>query len=292
MTDINTVATDLKSVRDKLANKLTECGVTVSSTDGPTTLAKKISFIGTSETEIDSTDIYSGSTDIQQNKITFRNYLASQVTKQGTTVSDTDSILELIDKIENKTPANYYILTDDASTDMTSNYESSVGLRNSGTGTITHNSNGYYVLTNTKANSMSYIPIQVLHGKQKFIIEFDSYFPTSNSNVSTGLVVCQSSTDWCSHYANDMNLYYWGTMLSNVLTRSSVNYTSLIADWTHNKYVIDNGWFSMVLTKQSGESIYSTSQQLDSRFNTTTNDYGFPILWAANSYYIKNIKIY
>jgi hypothetical protein len=61
----------------------------------------------------------------------------------------------------------------------------------------------------------------------------------------------------------------------------------------HNKYILNSTNFSITLSDDSGNVIFSNVSTLDSSFaNTTNNKYGFPSLWAAVSYYIKNIKVY
>lgn len=228
-----------------------------------------------------------------------KNLMKTNLVNRGvTTIQSTDNLLTLADRIlevSNAGPKITYILEDSASTDSLTNYEVSQPMRNSGTSTITFDStNKYYSLNNIKKSSMSFIPIVALNGKgPNFTVEFDSYFPQASSNVSTGFVVWQSASNWSSQYANDMNVYYWGTMLNNTLSRQNLSYTPPIGAWMHNKYILNNTNFSITLSDDSNNVIFNNVSTLDSSFaNTTNNKYGFPALWAAVSYYIKNIKIY
>ena len=228
-----------------------------------------------------------------------KNLMKTNLVNRGvTTIQSTDNLLTLADRIlevSNAGPKITYILEDSASTDSLTNYEASQPMRNSGTSTITFDStNKYYSLNNKKNSSMSFIPIVALNGKEpNFTVEFDSYFTQASSNVSTGFVVWQSASNWSSQYANDMNVYYWGTMLNGTLSRQNLSYTPPIGAWMHNKYILNNTNFSITLSDDSNNVIFNNVSTLDSSFaNTTNNKYGFPNLWAAVSYYIKNIKIY
>lgn len=228
-----------------------------------------------------------------------KNIIKDNLINRGvTTITEQDTFDVLVNRIlevSNAGPKITYILEDDGNTDTLSNYEVSQPMRNSGTSTITFDSiNKYYSLNNKKNSSMSFIPIIALNGREpNFTVEFDSYFPQASSNVSTGFVVWQSASNWSSQYANDMNVYYWGTMLNSTLNRQSLSYTPPIGAWMHNKYILNSTNFSITLSDDSSNVIFSNVSTLDGRFtNTTNNKYGFPNLWAGVSYYIKNIKIY
>lgn len=97
--DFKTVADDLKIIRSTLATNLTARNITVDANDGPTTLAKKVALLNSTDTTIDSTDIYNGSTDILSNRTTFRDYLATQLTNKGITVNADDGPLTLAEKV-------------------------------------------------------------------------------------------------------------------------------------------------------------------------------------------------
>ena len=77
--------------------------------------------------------------------------LATNITAKGVSASASDGLTTLANKVlqisgDTPTPATV-IYEDDCSVDNTSDYGSSISLRNSGSSTLAYNSNGYYTIT-------------------------------------------------------------------------------------------------------------------------------------------------
>lgn len=114
--DFKTVADDLKSIRKELSDNLTARGITVNDTDGPTTLARKLALLNTTNTSLDSTEIYDSTVDLNGDCVKFRDYLASQLTAKGISVNDTDGPLTLAQKVNNILLTTNIVLTTDKTT--------------------------------------------------------------------------------------------------------------------------------------------------------------------------------
>ena len=192
-----------------------------------------------------------------------------------------------------------YFFNDDASSDNTSNYGNSTALRNNGTNTFTWDSNGYYVLTNTKANSESMRSITPLTGKTSFTLEFDAYCTATNYG-STGFIIYKDSNNW-EKLSDDCNTNkdIWEAYNRNgTFTETRRSYTSAYGQvtnnkWMHHKYTISGTTFRVVITDPNDVTVIDNSYTIPSSVLTSATQFGLDCEWGSGtSTRYKNIIAY
>ena len=153
------------------------------------------------------------------------------------------------------------IYEDDCSTDNTSDYGSSITLRNSGTSTLAYNNNGYYTITNTKSQAESFIPITDLTGlTQDFTLEYDSY--VEQVGGSSGLVIYNSSTNWIklTDDADSSKKYWYGYNDGSFHETAFYGTETSYQKWVHYKYTVQDGVFTMKVTYNDNQIAFYVAQ--------------------------------
>lgn len=190
--------------------------------------------------------------------------LASNITAKGVTASASDGLTTLANKvlqISGDTPTPTVLFEDDCSVDNTSDYGSSISLRNSGTSTLAYNNNGYYIITNTKSQAESFIPITDLTGlTQDFTLEYDSY--VEQVGGSSGLVIYNSSTNWIklTDDADSSKKYWYGYNDGSFHETAFYGTETSYQKWVHYKYTVQNGVFTMKVTYNDNQIAFYTAQ--------------------------------
>ena len=177
-----------------------------------------------------------------------------------------------------------YLFYDDASADLTSTtFGSSYALR-SGTSTVTWNSGGYYILTQTGSQRESMMQILPLNGiSSDFTVEYDSY--VEQVGGSSGLVIYNSATSWEKLTDDaDSNKKYWygyndGSFHENAFYGNATTYQR----WVHHKYTIQGTAFTMEVTDiDTGSIIVSHTETIHFTRNSNTI-YGLDSEWQRNT---------
>lgn len=213
--------------------------------------------------------------------------LATNITAKGVSASASDGLTTLANKVlqisgDTPTPTPTVLFEDDCSVDNTSDYGSSISLRNSGTSTLAYNSNEYYTITNTKSQAESFIPITELTGlTTDFTLEYDSY--VQQVGGSSGLVIYNSATEWIKLTDDsDSSKKYWygyndGSFHETAFYGTETSYQK----WVHYKYTVQDGIFTMTVTYNDTQIAFysapihftigsSTQIGLDSEWQTNT----------------------
>ena len=189
------------------------------------------------------------------------------------------------------------IFSDDASIDRTSEYGSSVALRNrTATASITWNSNGYYEITGTTERE-SYIPITGAMSTGDFEAEFDfqhTTLTTANHNAGTGIFVFNDTRHWRRSYINSyvINFGYtnggYSPSETNYDYRSDLNSGDYVeGDWVHVKVTAEGSVWTQTVT-YNGNS-FSSSFTMPNSDNS--GQLGLDVMWAGQPRYIRNIRI-
>ena len=174
------------------------------------------------------------------------------------------------------------IYEDDCSVDNTSDYGSSISLRNSGSSTLAYNSNGYYTITNNGSGKESFIPITDLTGTMgDFTLEYDSY--VEQIGGSSGLVVYNSSTSW-EKLTDDADSvkgawygYNDGSFHETKYTLSDYSYQK----WVHYKYTFEDDEFSIKIT-YNDTVLWSHTETMQTTRGSSTQ-YGLDSEWQNNT---------
>ena len=176
--------------------------------------------------------------------------------------------------------------------DNTSDYGSSISLRNSGSSTLAYNSNGYYTITNNGSSKESFIPITDLTGTSgDFTLEYDSY--VEQVGGSSGLVVYNSSTSWekLTDDGDSTRRTWYGY---NNGTFHEYGYNSSIVTnqkWVHYKYIVQGNEFHIEITYEGNVLwTYAIVMHLERNENTR---YGLDCEWQSNTKTrYRNLKAY
>lgn len=211
--------------------------------------------------------------------------LATNITAKGVSASASDGLTTLANKvlqISGDTPTPSTVLfEDDCSVDNTSDYGSSIPLRN-GSSTLAYNSNGYYTITNNNSGAESFIPITDLTGlTTDFTLEYDSY--VQQNGGSSGLVIYNSSTAWIKltdDSDSQRRLWYGyndGSFHETAFYSSETTYQK----WVHYKYTVQDNIFSMVVTYNDNLLALYTAPIGFTRDSTTK--IGLDSEWAINT---------
>ena len=191
--------------------------------------------------------------------------MAANITTKGVSASASDGLTTLAGKIlqisgDTPTPATV-IYEDDCSIDNTSDYGSSISLRNSGTSTLAYNSDGYYTITNTKNLAESFIPITDLTGlTTNFTLEYDSY--VEQVLGSSGLVIYNSSTAWVklTDDASSDKKYWYGYNDGSFHETAFYGTETSYQKWVHYKYTVQGTTFTMEVTYNDTQIAFYTGQ--------------------------------
>ena len=212
--------------------------------------------------------------------------LASNITSKGVSASASDGLTTLANKVlqisgDTPTPSTV-IYEDDCSVDNTSDYGSSISLRNGGSSTLAYNSNGYYTITNNGSGKESFIPITDLTGTSgDFTLEYDSY--VEQVGGSSGLVVYNSSTSW-EKLTDDADSvkgawygYNDGSFHETKYTLSDYSYQK----WVHYKYTFEDDEFSIKIT-YNDTVLWSHTETMHTTRGSSTQ-YGLDSEWQNNT---------
>ena len=239
--------------------------------------------------------ITNDTSDLNGSLLEMKDQLIYELGEQGVTASYDSStgLLGLIHKIAD-IQTETILFEDDCSTDKTTDYGSSITLRESGTSTIAYNSNGYYTITNNVNFAESFIPITPLTGlTDNFILEYDSYVEGNGSNGgSSGLVIYNTSTSWAklTDDANNDKRAWYGYNNGSFHELSFYLSQSSNQKWIHYTYIVkDNSFLIIINDNDTVIGIYSTKIQV-TRNNTTK--IGLDSEWFENTVTrYKNIKV-
>lgn len=320
---------DCVKFRDYLASQLTAKGISVNDTDGPLTLAQKVNNIllttnivlTTDKTTLTSTDptahLEAKVTDLRDNPIsnvTVEFFVNGSSLSRSLTnssgiatydyVSSNGGTFNLTAQLNSVSVYNgsvsnsvsiivkTYLFYDDATSNKSSNFASSISLRNGGSSTLTYDStNKYYVITNNNGETESFIPIPALAGKTNFIIEWDSYCP--NDQASNGFVIYLDGSNWYKITDDISGLYWYAWCLNGAFTENKVYNTGSTKKWVHNKVTINGTSFSMLSTDPTGTVLINKSMTMDSKMNSASIKVGLDSEWVSGvKTYYKNIKAY
>lgn len=182
---------------------------------------------------------------------------------------------------------------DDATSDKSSKYASSITLRNNSSGSLTYNNNGYYVLSKSGSTGEIGFPIKSINGvSSNLIIEYDLYLEYKPNVTSTGgLCVYLDSNNFYSLKIDGSSHYQWtGHKISGTYNESNtVNPDIKEDEWIHCKFEITSSTFQITITTES-EQTATWNQNIPSRDNTAK--YTLPITWKSGSTArFKNLKI-
>ena len=201
----------------------------------------------------------------------------------ATGVGDVDIIVSWGSLLQETYELQDCYLYDDATSDKSSNnYGTAIGLRNSGTASLTYSSDGYYGISPSKANSESFIPINSATGLDDFIIEYDGYL--DNATASTeysliGLTTYLNNNNWLRLGTKVTAMEYGGNtdgsyFESNISGTSAPRYV-----WLHFKFTITNNTIHREVYNGS-TLLYEDTKTTD--LFTSTTQYGFPVLWNTS----------
>lgn len=210
--------------------------------------------------------------------------MAANITTKGVSASASDGLTTLANKIlqiSGGGGGSTVIFEDDCSVDNTSDYGSSIALRN-GSSTLAYNSDGYYTITCNGSGVESFIPITDLTGlTSDFTLEYDSYIQQTGG--SSGLVIYNSSTAWIKltdDGSSDKKLWYGynnGSFHETAFYGTETSYQK----WVHYKYTVQDGIFTMKVT-YNGNTIASYTATIGFTRDSTTK-IGLDSEWNNNT---------
>ena len=191
--------------------------------------------------------------------------LATNITAKGVSASASDGLTTLANKVlqisgDTPTPTPTVLFEDDCSVDNTSDYGSSIPLRN-GSSTLAYNSDGYYTITNNSSQAESFIPITDLTGlTQDFTLEYDSY--VEQVGGSSGLVIYNSSTNWIklTDDSDSAKKYWYGYNDGSFHETAFYGTETSYQKWVHYKYTVQDGVFTMTVTYNDNQIAFYTAQ--------------------------------
>lgn len=212
--------------------------------------------------------------------------LATNITAKGVSASASDGLTTLAGKIlqisgDTPTPTPTVLFEDDCSVDNTSDYGSSIALRN-GSSTLAYNSNEYYTITNNSSQAESFIPITDLTGlTQDFTLEYDSY--VQQVGGSSGLVIYNSSTAWVklTDDADSSRKYWYGYNDGSFHETAFYGTETSYQKWVHYKYTVEGNVFSMEVSYNDNIISSYTCQIGFTRGSAT--QYGLDCEWQINT---------
>ena len=212
--------------------------------------------------------------------------MATNITSKGVSASASDGLTTLAGKIlqisgDTPTPSTV-IYEDDCSVDNTSDYGSSIALRNSGTSTLAYNSDGYYTITNTKSQAESFIPITELTGlTTDFTLEYDSY--VQQVGGSSGLVIYNSSNAWIklTDDADSQKRLWYGYNDGSFHETAFYSSKTTYQKWVHYKYTVQDGVFTMKVTYNDTQIAFYTAS-IGFTMDSSTK-IGLDSEWSSNT---------
>ena len=177
-------------------------------------------------------------------------------------------------------------LVDNATSDKTSHFDSSLPLRNNGASTISFATDSYSYHP-TVNNSESLIPIHICEGLNDFTVEFDGKLGDSGI---LGLVVYKESGNWIR--LGNTNFYKSESKSVNGTFTEIESQLSMSANtWYHFKYEITGNTVKRTV-KNGNTVILEDTVSVDSTWFTSSTKYGFPALWGTSwIMYFKNLKV-
>lgn len=177
------------------------------------------------------------------------------------------------------TKKSYLFYDTCATSDTLSYYETYIPIRN-GTSVMSH-SNDYHIITNTKREAESFIPITALQGKSDFTIEYDSYI--EGSSGSSGLVIYKDSSNWAKLTDDGNNKYWIGFKTNGAFTEqgfTDIGYT--YREWIHHKFKIQGNTFSCELSR-NGNVFFTKSFTLATGLLNSNTKFGLDSEWQLNT---------
>ena len=211
--------------------------------------------------------------------------MAANITTKGVSASASDGLTTLAGKIlqisgDTPTPSTV-LFEDDCSVDNTSDYGSSIPLRN-GSSTLAYNSGEYYTITNNSSGAESFIPITDLTGLTgDFTFEYDSY--VQQNGGSSGLVIYNSSTAWIklTDDADSQKRLWYGYNDGSFHETAFYSSETTYQKWVHYKYTVQDNIFSMIVTYNDNVLALYTAPIGFTRDSTTK--IGLDSEWAYNT---------
>jgi hypothetical protein len=185
-----------------------------------------------------------------------------------------------------------YLFYDTAETDKSSEYDSYITLRNSGTGVMTYDSTNKYYIYKVTNTGDSFIPIKPLENQStNFIMEYDAYLVNSNSNIGFDIYI--SSTLFERIQINTSYEFIYKN-INGSITDINTSESVPTAVWCHYKYILNGSNFTVIVTNSSGTVLVNKTETLDSAIiNASSHKYGFDMEWNnGGTTYVKNIKAY
>lgn len=257
----------------------------VSTTVGPVTLtavlqAEDSTFVsGATVTFYDSTGTSLGSGITNTNGIVTLDLVISSNITVYCSFTGTSDYNECTSNTISITKKSYLFYDTCATSDTLNYYETYIPLRN-GTSVMSH-SNDYHIITNTKREAESFIPITALQGKSDFTIEYDSYI--EGSSGSSGLVIYNDSNNWAKLTDDGNNKYWIGYKTNGSFTEqgfTDVGYT--YREWIHHKFKIQGNTFSCELSR-NGNVFFTKSFTLANGLLNSNTKFGLDSEWQLNT---------
>lgn len=188
---------------------------------------------------------------------------------------------------------DYRVYDDASSNKVSQNYGSNISLRNSGTATLSYDSTNHNYDIVVSTTGESFFPITSATGLTDFTVEFDTFFPSQNSDVLNGLIVYKDSNNWyrVGYMPHSTRRRSIGDMNGGTWNETSSNVSSFpLTTWVHYKATISNGTLSVELSYNG--TTYDTYSVSVSGLLTNSTKYGFVSVWASGRHApFKNLKI-
>ena len=230
-----------------------------------------------------------GSTVLDSGSVTTDLNGEASISYTGTGVGDVSVEVSYGTLLQKTYELSDYYLYDPTTSDHTSNYGSSIALRNNGASSITYNSGGYYIIQPTTTNSESFIPINVLNGLNNFTIEFDGNLPQDASLV--GFVIYKENTNWIRLGNTNASNTVAKSVNGSFNEQSDTSKTQPKNTWLHYKFTVtDNKLHKQIY---NGSTLhYERIETIDSGWFTSNTKYGLDALWSTNwNVRVKNITV-
>ena len=214
--------------------------------------------------------------------------MAQNLTTQGLIgVSASDGLTTLANKIlqiSGDTPTTIVIFDEDGSVDHSSTlFGEHISLRNSGTGTVTYNNNGYYVLTNTKASAECFIEFPLLQGI------YDKSFKVTARSQGTTTYRCPIAL---YYYLDDNNwggvkdeiAYLWTSAKTNgVFTENSITTGNSDNVEVVNEFIFDVDENTLTVNDYVGGVLKGTKSMTVPVTLTSSVKWGTTTTWTSNT---------
>lgn len=186
-----------------------------------------------------------------------------------------------------------YLINDDATVDNSSSlFGSSIPLRNTGSNTVTWNSDGYYLINNTYSQRESMRVLSQLTGvTDDFVFEYDSF--VEQVGGSSGFVIYNSSTAWekLTDDSDSAKKYWYGYNDGSFHETAFYGTETSYQKWVHYKYTVQGTSFTMEVSID-GVTVVTHTETIHFTRNSTTQ-YGLDSEWQSSTKTrYKNLQAY